>query len=191
MGTDDRIPLQRVGFDLSDGPDSALIANASQPGIGCQYLDTSSTMTSCADNAHQILDFLSTAGNIIYDPYNLIDITNDRVRVPFPGIWDCYAEVHGTFASGGSPTFTQITQGNVNVVRTAPMLDADWTSVGGGEFHHILGMFPLYVDRAWIANNTYLYVKVNNIDIASNLAADAKIVGFTMWLRSALIPGRY
>jgi hypothetical protein len=70
--------------------------------------------------------------------------------------------------------------------------DRPGPSSGAGVARSARVAYPLYVDRSWIANLTYLYVRVYFHDwTGAALGGSAKIGSFSMWQRSAYIPGKY
>ncbi len=191
MGLEQRIPYPLdPDSDLEDPFQAGMQRWATQPPIGCQYVDASSTFTTLSDGIHSTIDLLTTAGNVKYDPYGLIDLTNNRIGIPFPGIWDITCEVLGTTASTSCFQFSQVTQGAVPISTLNPMIDFALYAAASIGYNHLMSM-PLYVDRAWIANNQYLYIRGLTDDLAGAAAGFAKVKTFSMWLRSAFAPSKY
>ena len=184
MGTDQRIPLF-IGTD--EAPIApALIRDASQPPMGARYRDETGNYTSCASVAATVLDL--RAGGIEYDPYNLMDLTNNRVKLPMPGVWDIGIEiVTGPVAIGGDNVYVQFSRDNTGVDAQGQMVAFQQTAADG-QYLRLLISTQFYVTRELLGDGDLFYTTCYN---ASGSATNVKIVTLSMWLRSANVPGRY
>ncbi len=185
MGIDQRVPFSIEGIDVTEPRDRAVNDFLTQPPIGCQYLDSPGDTVTVA-NTTFTFDIRApgvASPGVTYDPYNMIDPVNDRIKIPFPGVWDVQAHWLAYSPSVALHFYCQLTQGNVGINNTTALFDMEYMEAEC----HMQFNEPLYVDRAWIASKTYLYPKGQSI----SGTARARLMSFSLWLRSAQKPGKY
>lgn len=187
MGLDDRIPLSRAGLEPVKPPDQAVIANASQPPIGCSYVDESGTYQTLTADTVTTLDFLATAASIEYDPYTMIDVTNNRVTIPTPGIWDLEWTVLAEGVSAATDVINCSFLQGTGTPTGLQQANDFWYPAAAADFGKLHVNKPYYVSKAKLNAGNLFYLRC----LSSGSNNDVKIVSFTMWLRSAVIPGKY
>lgn len=146
---------------------------------------------SISNNTTTTMDFRATAGNVQYDPYKMIDVTNDTVTIPFPGIWDLAFEViadSATIASGDG-YMAQFAQGTL--AASGLVQNQDSKHAARISSHICLqSSQPFLVTRSELGSGSLWRLRCYQINDAATVRS-MKIVTFSMWLRSAHIPGRY
>lgn len=193
MGTEQRIGLPREGLDIAsptDPRDAGLERFATQPPMGCRYLDESSNYTNCTGSAATVLDLRSTAGNVEYDPYDLISVANNTVTIPHPGIWDVNIEIAAAdIAAINDYLYVQFSQDPNGAAAEGQLADFN-TAFKAGQNMRLLISGPGYnVTKSRLATFGKLYyVTVYNASMSINTV---KVVSLSMWLRSAHLPSKY
>ena len=187
MGLDDRIPLNREPVEGLSPQEIGRHAHASQPMLGCRYVDTSSTTTNCADGVATTLDLLSTAGDVKYDPYNMIDVTNNRVRIPQPGVWDIsYSVIVVSVAASTAYIDLQFMQG-AGTPSGFGELSFTYHPAATGDYHTMALTDTFHVPQATLGAGDLWYMRA----LASGAANGLKITSLSLWLRSAHIPSKF
>ena len=187
MGIEERIPLSRAGLDMIQPVQKALIDYTTQSPVGCRYLDQTANYTSCGATAATVLDL--RAGGIQYDPYDLIDLTNNRITIPHPGVWDVAVEVIAADVTAiNDYIYVQFSQDNTGVAAEGELADFQ-SAFAAGQSIRLLINSTSYVTQEQL--NTFgklFWITCYNASASSN---DVKIISLSLWLRSARPPSKY
>lgn len=188
MGLDDRIALQRAGVDLADPMQRGIVDYASQPPLGARYYDTGAVNTGFLIGVPNTFDFRAVAGLVQYDPYNMIDMTNDRVKIDVPGFYDIMCEVFvDNMVAGGDLFFAEFVQGIVAPTGLREMSDFVRAPAAAIPARLLLHAHGIPMTRARINAGSYWYVRGTALTNNQN----ARIISFSIWMRSAYVPGKY
>lgn len=188
MGLDDRIALQRAGVDSLDPASRGISDFTSQPPLGARYYDTGTTNTGFTAGVANTFDFRAVAGLVQYDPYNMIDTVNDRVKIDVPGFYDILVEVFvDNMVAGGDFFFAEFVQGIINPTGLREMSDFFVTPGAADPCRLLLHGQGIPMTRARINAGSYWYVR--GTALTHNQVA--RIISFSIWMRSAYVPGKY
>ena len=188
MGLAERIPYPLFPDGDSTDPEQAGQSRwATQPPIGCRYYYSGSTLQTLTANTHSTLDFRTDAGNIQYDPYDMIDVTNDTITIPQPGIWDMSFVVLVVSAAAASDSvYAQFSQGTANVNTNLESADVCFVAAAG-DYIILKATEQLYIPASVLGAGRFF--RMRGYSGGSN--NDFKITTFSMWLRSAVIPSKF
>lgn len=189
MGLDERIPLNREPVESLGPQEVGRYAHASQPPLGCRYYDNSSNMVTVAHNTTTTLDFRS--GGVQYDPYDMISVADDTVRIPQPGVWDLAFEViaDGATTASGDFYFAQFAQGTAAANGLADNQGQAWCA-GSGLHALVRCGQSTYLPQSTLGAGDLFRLRAYQFNGATTNRS-MKIVSFSLWLRSAHVPSKY
>lgn len=184
----DRIPLQRMGLDpLTDAPNRGIIDYSSQPPLGARYYDTGAVNTGFVAGVANTFDFRVAAGTQ-YDPYNMIDMVNDRVVIRTPGYYDIVCEVFiDNMVAGGDFFFAEFVQGIIGPTGLRQMSDFYVAPAAADPCRLLLVGQGVPMTPAVIGNGAFWYVR--GTALTHNQVG--RIISFSIWMRSAIQPGKF
>ena len=186
MGLDDRVPFDQGQFSQDDPRDRAVSQFATQPPLGCRYYYSGSTYQTLTADTATSLDFRADAGNILYDPYNMISVANDNVTIPQPGVSDIYSAAVVQSLFGSNDVYAHFAQGTgtINLQLEGSVTDYHGAA---GDYMTLIYADQLLITRAQLGAGATWSLG----GYTAGHANDFKIRTFSMWLRSANIPSKY